>query len=150
MAGVVLFPSLLASGLLCLLGLFTLVAAANAESPSLRSPLKDVGNLTAWQAYVGETFEVWGGNGARLVENLALTSVQALPSRPPISQFTLHFLAAHSSTLGKGIYGLRHPHSGHIELWLDPAGEDHAGRRYDARFSLLQNQTTNPQNQSER
>jgi hypothetical protein len=128
-------------GLLCL---SAAISGAWADRPVRRPSLAGQASLASWQAYAGETFEAWGGKGARPVENVRLSSVRELPSSPSLSQFTLHFVAAPDSALEKGVHGLRHPEAGSVDLWLDPAGGDDRERRFDARFSLLQGQGPTP------
>lgn len=135
---------------LALLCLSAAISGAWADYPVARPSLDGQASLASWQAYAGETFEAWGGNGARRVENIRLSSVRELPSSPSLSQFTLHFVAAPDAALEKGVYGLRHPEAGSIDLWLEPAGGDDRERRFDARFSLLQGLGQTPPKQDPR
>lgn len=123
-------------------GLVVITMPAVAAEP--RPRLDGAQSLVAWNAYLGETFEVWGGQGARRVEGLRLASIEVLPASPPVSQFVVQFTAKPDSTLEKGVYGVRHPQSGEFELWLDPVGADPAARRFAARFSLLESAPRRP------
>lgn len=114
-------------------------APAFAEGAA-RPPLEARLSLAAFRAYQGESFAVWGGEGARAVEQLRLVEVRDQGSGERIEQFTLRFRAELTSTLGKDTYALKHPESGYFDLWLEPAGQDEAGRYFEARFSLIPQQ----------
>jgi hypothetical protein len=118
---------------LCLSCLAWLAGSAHAARPALDGPL----SLAAFQAYRGETFRVWGGEGARAVEELRLVEIRDQGSDGRIEQFTVRFRAELTSTLAKASYSFQHPESGYFDLWLEPAGQDENGRYFEARFSLV-------------
>jgi hypothetical protein len=117
--------------------LFVLSAGAAVAEPSARPPLDGRPSLAAYQAYQGESFEVWGGAGARPVESLTLVEIRDHGSGERIEQFSLRFRGELASTLVQGGYSFRHPQSGYFDLWLEPAGQDEHGRYLEARFSLI-------------
>lgn len=111
--------------------------ALSAAAAQGRAHLDERADLQAYRTYQGESFQVWGGQGARLVETLELIEVRDAGSNDRIQQFTLRFRAAPQSTLAKEAYRFRHPDSGDFTLWLEPAGADATGKFFEARFSLL-------------
>jgi len=127
-----------AIALFACLGMATTLAYAEAKA---RPPLDDRLSLAAFRAYQGESFQVWGGEGARAVEQLRLVEVLDQGSGERIEQFTLRFRAELTSTLGKASYSLKHPESGYFDLWLEPSGQDEDGRYFEARFSLIPERT---------
>lgn len=114
-----------------------MAAAPAFAQATARPPLDERLSLAVFRAYQGESFAVWGGEGARAVEQLRLVEVRDQGSGERIEQFTLRFRAELTSTLGKDTYSLKHPESGYFDLWLEPAGQDDAGRYFEARFSLI-------------
>lgn len=112
-------------------------AVAAADGSHARPPLDARPTLRGFQGYMGEPFQVWGGDGARAVETLHLVAIEDAGSNARIEQFILRFRAELTSTLGKAVYSFKHPESGYFDLWLDPAGQDERGRYFEARFSLI-------------
>lgn len=118
------------------LGCATAAPAAD-EAPSARPRLEE--NLTqqAFLAYQGEVFRVWGGKGAREVEELALIEVRDLGSQGPHQQFLLRFRTAKTSTLSKAAYSFGHGDGGEFDLWIEPAGQEGEYKYFEARFNLI-------------
>lgn len=114
-----------------------LAAAPACAGETARPALDGRPSLAAFRAYQGESFQVWGGEGAREVEQVRLIEVLDQGSGERIEQFTLRFRAELTSTLGKDSYALKHPESGYFDLWLEPSGQDEGGRYFEARFSVI-------------
>ncbi|HXH02313.1 MAG TPA: hypothetical protein VNN09_03230 [Candidatus Competibacteraceae bacterium] len=87
---------------------------------------------------LGETFEVYGGTGLVLVNQLRLHEiVDQEVSTPEVEQFNLRFTAALDTRLPAAVYTMRHALAGQTTLRLEPDGEDGQQRYYRAVFALL-------------
>ena len=86
-----------------------------------RPSLEGRPGLAEFHAYLGETFRVYGGRGARWVERLTLQRIED-HSRPgePVEQFRLVFHGSAASTLEKDSYFAEHPEAGRFRLFLTP------------------------------
>lgn len=105
-------------------------------SPGRQGPLLPSRSL--FSRLIGERFEVYGGQGLQLVQHLQLTEVvDQENSSTYIEQFTVHFMGSLDKPLGGGLYTLRHPHAGGMELRLDPLPQAASGTPYAAVFALL-------------
>ena len=112
------------------------------STPSLwgqgRPSLEEHFDLAAFRAYLGETFAVYGGRGARWVERLTLIRIEDL-SRPadPVEQFRLVLLGKADSTLKKDSYHAEHPEAGRFRLFLAPGPVIGDTREFYIDFQLL-------------
>ena len=111
--------------------------AALLRSSSGRLP--DLGaapGLRAWQAFIGQDFEVGSG---LFRERMSLRQVKSDAQRGPNEQFSLVFEGESKEQLPPGIHALRHSSGQRADLYLEPiaAGKTGTAITYRAHFNLL-------------
>lgn len=91
-------------------------------------------SAATFSPHLGTEFELVAEGRAPLP--LRLDQVYALPSSPraPRPAFGLALSAAEPKALPQGIYALRHPALGALELFVVPSGPRDGRMRYDVTF----------------
>jgi hypothetical protein len=121
---------LLAAGAACAVALPALpVAAAQWSRP--RPNLAHGGDGGVWQTWIGQRFELRGGD---VVHAVVLSEVRRSPSSPHHAQFTVVFDGA-TKVLADGIHVLRHASGQELDLFVESITGT-PGRSI-AQFSLL-------------
>lgn len=118
---------------------FLLVLLVCVTAAGVAEQLPLAGHLTyeRFQAYTGEQFRVWGGDGLRRVIKLKLDRIDASQVNAQVEQFTLHFSGPLDYKLEKNTYKFEHPQSGLFRLWLEPATAEGNQQWYRVEFNQL-------------
>ncbi len=66
-----------------------------------------------------------------------LTEVERHPGDPRIEAFSLRFLANLPATAGQGMYRLRHPRLGEVDVFMTPIGSKPDGLLLEAVFNRV-------------
>jgi hypothetical protein len=119
----------------CLLIAGASVALAAGEA---RQKLIPPYSFVSFQAYQGETFRVWGGEGLGQVVKLKLERLTQGPIDPKVEQFSLYFSGPKDYVLEESSYTFKHPDSGVFRLWLELFDNgSNAQQWYWVEFNLL-------------
>lgn len=114
-----------------------------AASPTRAKPVPSLLPLSSrithdtLKAYVGQSFMVYGGSGARYVVNLVLVALEDRHLGTETDEFSARFRGPVSNPLDTGVYFFEHPSSGKFQLMLEPIGATKSGLNYRAIFNLL-------------
>jgi len=107
---------------------------AAVESPPAGMAGSLMGDLAAWQALQGESFQTQTALGRPVA--LILSAVHAQASTGRLTQFTVRLQGPRARPLQAGLHALRHDPVGDVALYLEPVAHG-AEITYDAHFSLL-------------
>ncbi len=113
------------------------MAARPAVKAPPRIPLSEQFSYDNFRAYVGETFQVYGGQGLRTVANLKLVGVDRPRRSRETEQFVARFQGSSDDLLEGGVYQFQHLTAGEFRLLIAPTVSDGQSQYYRADFNLL-------------
>ncbi len=112
-------------------------AAAPSKQTARLLPLDTGISFDTLNAYVGQSFSVYGSTGVGFVVKLTLTSLDNRRLSSETDQFSARFRGSTSSPLESGVYSFEHASSGQFRLLIEPIGTSAKGADYRADFNLL-------------
>lgn len=116
------------------------IPAGMAARPAAKAPLVPLGEGFSYdklKAYIGETFQVYGGPGLRIVVNLKLVGVDRPRRSKETEQFVARFQGSGDDRLEGGVYQFQHSTAGEFRLLIAPTISDGQSQYYRADFNLL-------------